>query len=283
MRVHGNFEVTASFENFRFIASEKGSCGISLTAILQDVGKTHCTVYRGALIEEEKPNRHFVLAEFIRTPGDKPQQTWHGTTSEESTSGRLRLARVGETLYCLIAEMDSPHFRLVHSEKVGTESLLLGGIRLTTAVNSQGRTPGRTSVIWKDITIRAERITDWPGEDSVDSQRAEPGVENSLRVKRDHPSALGKLLFEHVTTVYFHGPGMPANSDGSLGGWGTPKADVPVQMSIYENYIVQEALLPDGTIWRDYRAYDQIGRVEQLIPREVRANEEGKEKGGNRE
>ena len=93
--------------------------------------------------------------------------SWHGTVSEEATSGRLRLARVGETLWCLIAENDSPNFRLIHTEQVGSESLLFGGIRLSAGVFSSGKTHGTTSVIWKDITIRAERITDWQAPDQA--------------------------------------------------------------------------------------------------------------------
>ena len=80
--------------------------------------------------------------------------------------------------------------------------------------------------------------------------------------------ALGKLLFENVTEVYFRGAGMPANDNGRLPAWGRPEADVPVQMNIYENYIVQEFVLPDGSIHRDLRSYEQIGRIQQLIPRQ---------------
>ena len=98
----------------------------------------------------------------MRSPQREPGVVWLGTTAEEATSGRLRLARVGETLYCLFAANDSPEFRLIQAERVGPESLLFGGIRLTTGVQSNGRTHGTTSVIWKDLTIRAERITDWP-------------------------------------------------------------------------------------------------------------------------
>lgn len=172
MRAHGNFEITASFDELSFTPSDEGSAGISLTAILENSGYTHGTLHRGAMMESGKQKRQFVQAEFVRTPEDQPRMSWHGTVSEEATSGRLRLARVGETLWFLIAENDSPNFRLIHTEQVGTESLLFGGIRLSAGVFSSGKTHGKThgttSVIWKDITVRAERITDWtaPGNET---------------------------------------------------------------------------------------------------------------------
>ena len=65
-------------------------------------------------------------------------------------------------LHCLFAEYDSSQYRLVHTEKVGAESLLSAGVRLTAAVQADGNKSGSTAVIGKDLTVRAERITDWP-------------------------------------------------------------------------------------------------------------------------
>ncbi|QDU36608.1 hypothetical protein Mal4_08950 [Maioricimonas rarisocia] len=82
----------------------------------------------------------------------------------------------------------------------------------------------------------------------------------------DHP-VLGKVLFEHVTTVHYCDATFPANSDGSFGGWHVgDEYGAQSTMTIYENYIVQEHLLPDGTVFRDSRPYDTLGRIEQRIP-----------------
>ncbi|MDA1231714.1 MAG: DUF1583 domain-containing protein, partial [Planctomycetota bacterium] len=167
MQAHGNFEIMASFDDLSFTPSDEGSAGISLTAILENSGYTHGTVHRGAMMESHMQKRQFVQAEFVRTPEDQPRMSWHGTVSEEATSGRLRLARIGETLWCLIAENDSPNFRRIHTEQVGSETLIFGGIRLSAGVFSSGSNHGTTSVIWRDITIRADRITDWPAADSI--------------------------------------------------------------------------------------------------------------------
>ncbi|MCB9938079.1 MAG: DUF1583 domain-containing protein [Planctomycetaceae bacterium] len=161
IRVHGNFEVTVSFEGLTFEPGDDGSGGIFLTAILENDVHTHGSVHRGAKIDSLNPLWHFVQSDFVRSPQREPGVVWLGTTAEEATSGRLRLARVGETLYCLFAANESPEFRLIHAERVGPESLLFSGIRLTTSVQSNGSTHGTTSVIWKELTIRAERLTDW--------------------------------------------------------------------------------------------------------------------------
>ena len=166
LRAHGNFEITATFQNLSVDPGDDGSAGLSLTAILESTDYTHCTVHRGAVIESGNPVRNIIQSEFLRNPQSERIVTWRGTTLEEATSGRLRLSRVGETLYCLFAPNDSPQFRLIHTENVGKESLLVGGVRLDAAVQSNGSKPGATSVLWKDITIRAERISDWAGEDT---------------------------------------------------------------------------------------------------------------------
>lgn len=164
-RIHGNFDVTVSFKDFTIEPGENGSGGISLTAILENASHTHGTVHRGATVDYVNPIWNFVQGEFVHSPQRDPGVVWLGTTGEEATSGRLRLARVDETLYCLFAANDSPEFRLIHTEQVGPEDLLFGGIRLIAGVQCNGSTKGTTSVVWKDITIRAEQITDWAGED----------------------------------------------------------------------------------------------------------------------
>lgn len=163
MRVHGDFDITAKLANLNIQRSEHGSGGLSLTAILENDGYTHGTVYRGALIDPVAPIRQVIQSEFVRSPMGQTRMTWLGTTAEESTAGTMRLARRGETLYCLFAEQDSSQYRLIHTEEVGKESLLWEGVRLTAAVQASGNKPGSTAVIWKDLTVRAERITDWPG------------------------------------------------------------------------------------------------------------------------
>jgi hypothetical protein len=167
LRVHGNFDVTASFEGFAFVPGDDGSGAIAVNVILENAAHTHCSVQRGARIDPGNPTWHFVQSEFVHSPSREPGVVWLGTGPEEATSGQLRLARVGDKLHCLFAAGDSPEFRLIHTETVGSEDLLFGGVRLNTGVQSNGSELGTASVVWKDLTIRAERITDWQGEDDA--------------------------------------------------------------------------------------------------------------------
>ena len=86
----------------------------------------------------------------------------------------------------------------------------------------------------------------------------------------EHP-VLGKVLFEHVTCVHYSGVEMPANPDGSFGGWvAKNEGGVQEKMTIYENYIVKESVSPDGTTFREIHPYDTLGSIEQLIPARAR-------------
>jgi hypothetical protein len=164
LRVHGNFEVTASFEGFAFVPGDDGSGAIALNVILENAAHTHCSVQRGARNDAVNPIWHFIQSEFVHSPAREPGVVWLGTGQEESTSGQLRLARVGSKLHCLFAAGDSADFQLIHTEAVGTEDLLFGGVRLNTGVQSNGNEHGTAAVVWKDLTIRAERITGWEGD-----------------------------------------------------------------------------------------------------------------------
>jgi uncharacterized protein (TIGR03067 family) len=164
LRVHGNFEVTVSFEDFQYTPGNNGSGAISLTAILDNELHTHISIQRGARVEPGSPVWHFIQSEFVHSPQREPGVVWLGTRQEDATSGRLRMARVGGMLSCLLAAGDSSEFRLIHTEEVGSADLLFGGIRLNTGEQCNGSEHGTTSVKWKDVTIRAERISDWQGE-----------------------------------------------------------------------------------------------------------------------
>lgn len=82
----------------------------------------------------------------------------------------------------------------------------------------------------------------------------------------EHP-VFGRVLFENVTSVHFCGATFPGNSDGSFGGWVIGEdGGAQSSMTIYENYIVKDSLLSDGTVFRESRPYETLGNIEQRIP-----------------
>ena len=102
-----------------------------------------------------------------RTKAKELRHAWSGNISEESNSGRLRLVRHGHMLHCLIAEGDSPHFRLVCSEEVPGDSSILGGIRLIVHGHAS-----ETSVVIKNIEVRAAELSG-PATEDPEQQLAE--------------------------------------------------------------------------------------------------------------
>jgi Tol biopolymer transport system component len=73
---------------------------------------------------------------------------------DESSSGRLRIARRGEQVYFLYAQQDSPRFRLLRQQRISDADVDENAIQLLTIANGVGT----TQVIWDDITLRAQRL-----------------------------------------------------------------------------------------------------------------------------
>jgi hypothetical protein len=162
LQLQGDFDIQVEFDNLQLSGSLDSSTGIYLMAITADPETTHSSVYRGCLRKPNTPDRIVVQAEFNRHKPSGNSLTWPGSTAEESTSGTLRLARRGDRIYCLIAEADSPNFRLVHTEVVPREPTRLDGVRLMAAISSVIDGPCEVAVTWKRLSIWAEKITEVP-------------------------------------------------------------------------------------------------------------------------
>jgi len=152
LEVQGDFDITASFDLLIADVAENGSGGMSLELVFDDDDMTESEIYRGFVRQKGQADRQIVQLHFARKPVAGVRQTFLGTFSEESNAGRLRLIRHGKMLHCLIAEGDSPNFRHVSSEKVGTANLTPDGIRLMAATMGASR----ASVVLKDLVVRAE-------------------------------------------------------------------------------------------------------------------------------
>jgi len=163
LKLDGDFDIVATFTDLKTTPSRNGTGGIAIDVVMADPAATHCSVYRGQVrrpAEEDQQTSHLYIH---RTIGPDAQRLWLGNIVEACDSGRLRLIRHGSTLYSLIAEHDSPNFRLVSTEEVATDSSILDGIRLRVLTES-----GSTDVVWKSIDIRADRLRGPATEDTVE-------------------------------------------------------------------------------------------------------------------
>jgi len=152
--VEGDFDIIAEFRDLRADVASNGASGISLRTILEDELEQR-TVYRGLVQHPPAPQRQLMESILVQNDNQKPKMTYRGVTSQEAPSGRLRLARRGETVYSLFSEGDSSVFRLVSKVPCPAGRLRLEGVRLMTV--TQGKT-GSTSVVWKHLIIRADKI-----------------------------------------------------------------------------------------------------------------------------
>jgi hypothetical protein len=76
----------------------------------------------------------------------------------------LRLARRGDVVYFLIAEGDSPNFRIVRTEQVAAADVKLDALRLI----AQIKEAGRIDLVWKSLTVRAEGLSGLALEDPAE-------------------------------------------------------------------------------------------------------------------
>jgi hypothetical protein len=66
----------------------------------------------------------------------------------------MRLARRGRKMYYLIAENESPNFRLIGAQAVSDADVLPNGLQ----IKSQVFGPGFSKVVWKKPVVRADAI-----------------------------------------------------------------------------------------------------------------------------
>jgi hypothetical protein len=84
------------------------------------------------------------------------RRNYFASQTVEANAGRLRLARRKDRMYYLFAENDSDQFRIIGESSYPTSDLQLEGVRLV--MQTYGQT-GSTSVVWKNLTVRAEGLS----------------------------------------------------------------------------------------------------------------------------
>ena len=182
MQLGGNFEITATFEQLQTSPSANGNCNVHLALELPD---DFHNLYRG----DHESDRQLWSATFRRRDGgaqiDFPVQT-----AEEATSGRLRMTRLGNQLHYLFAEQASENFRLIDTQEISNEATIRNGIRLVVETEK----PGRCSILWKRLTIRADSVAgrDVPIPDmtvqDLDRQRSKLLVQKVFDFTKQKPS-----------------------------------------------------------------------------------------------
>jgi hypothetical protein len=146
--VHGDFEITASFEAAPTPPPDAGY-GAGPELLIKPVGgwETFASMarYRRAHDSVYSLVHGTQVGEASRLVGEWPTTV--------ATSGRFRLVRKGDMLYYLVADGPSETFREEFRTKFGAQDLELVRIAATT-----GGSRRPVEAIWKDLSIRAEAL-----------------------------------------------------------------------------------------------------------------------------
>jgi hypothetical protein len=149
----GDFDITVAFDDLRTSVVEGGEGNIQLLTVLDDERRIECRVYRKHYVFSGGRSEQLAQAAVFQRRGDETEYNFPASPAEESTSGRMRLARRGSQLYFLYAEDDSREFRLIHSQEVGTAPTRTAGVRLVLESHKEG---DLAEVLWQSLVIRAE-------------------------------------------------------------------------------------------------------------------------------
>lgn len=153
IRIGGDFDLVTEFEDLDILMPvPRWSAGIGVRVLLDSSKDDTVGFYR--TLERNAGNRRATLFHSFLTP-DGSRRYPGSYAVEESRSGRLRLARRGDTFYGLYAANDSDNFRLIGEFRATTDSVAVQGLRLILKSDKQVV----VSTTWKEIHLRAERLS----------------------------------------------------------------------------------------------------------------------------
>ena len=155
VQARGDFDITATFEQLdtsaeRLDAKTPLAASIDFLGALAGPENHHFTIIR----REERDDRHTLRNHFALTQPSGSRKNFGGRRVSHADSGRFRAARRGDQIYFLFAEGDSPSYRLLGAETASTADTNAYGLRLA----AEARGTGRVSVLWKEVSIRAEQL-----------------------------------------------------------------------------------------------------------------------------
>jgi hypothetical protein len=160
LKVEGDFDVIATYEQLVTEAAPDGSASLCLQGTLDNSQQTECGVLRRQTNDKVDADQQFYQTVVV-TKEPAERRSYSRAMPVEAFAGKLRLARRGKNVYFLIAEGDSSLFRLVRTEQMTDDQIASGNLRLI----NQTKEAGRLRVVWKSLSIRAEKLSGLATED----------------------------------------------------------------------------------------------------------------------
>ena len=166
--LHGDFDVQAKIDELDFQAA--GTEGAALLDLkLNDEQKYYLRSmrsWRGDLGHQ--------ICGVISPLHPTGKRTYRTDREVDTTgSGTLRISRVGKRILFMFAPEDSSIFRVFRDETITDAEVMMHGIQLKTSL----RDGKHSSVLWKNVTVRAEGMKYLPPQD--EAQRRELTIMNA--------------------------------------------------------------------------------------------------------
>ncbi|QDU38076.1 hypothetical protein Mal4_23960 [Maioricimonas rarisocia] len=233
MKVHGDFDVIAAYDRFESSPPEKGLCMVALTAILDNSSVDEYFISRRDIRRPGGGREQLLHCAIVRRPPEGEQRSHFVSVPMEERSGRMWLARRGDRMYYLTAEGDSPNFRLHGEQPIASDPLGFQGLRLLNQIYREG---GITSVVWKQLEIRAEKL---------EGRAVEPYDRLLTSLNRRRDELQNRFTFDfsaqdpHDGTLYLWNNDSPWKADD--GGWTiiNPGADTWTSAGVAARTFVQ--------------------------------------------
>ncbi len=194
----GDFDIIARFEDLvaEYESGGYGSAAIRLS--FDDEMRTWCTWLLRTEQKKDGTQDRFLQLMFSQRREGKTFHEFIAPGSAENPAGRLRIARIGEQLHFMTSENDSQFFHLLASIPIGRTATLTGGINLLTSSHLKGE----TSVKWKDVLVRAERLTGTALHEELLTVAQLDEQRTNLEQLRDVPFSSS----DAVNTLFFRSP-----------------------------------------------------------------------------
>ena len=160
LEVSGDFDIIAEFEQLDLTVAKDGDAAAYLVLVATDPLQTHARVWHGAREHPGFRYRRISRVEFNEFGPGARQLEFAGEIANACVRGRMRIAREGKRMTFMIAEEDSDAWRVLHSRDVTDLTLQIDGVRLCAGTYSNAVPRGKSRVVWKRLSIRAEQIID---------------------------------------------------------------------------------------------------------------------------
>lgn len=152
-QIHGDFEITASYEVPAWQDPESGY-GLGPSIYLKMHDEKESAVMIGRLL---RPKNKHVYSATLSTTEDSQRNYNVKMYDAKTDSGKLRLVREGSLLKFFVSAGGRESFRELREVELGTADVDLMRIGVQ---QSDSKTPVR--VLWKDLTLKAESFPNHP-------------------------------------------------------------------------------------------------------------------------